>query len=89
MGSLSANDALMVLDLVEQVAAAHLLVAAQAVELRGLADAPRPLRAVVDVLRARVPALGPDRRMDLDHAHALKILVGEWPGSESFRGCCP
>lgn len=86
MGSLSANDALAVLDLVEQVAAAHLLVAAQAVELRGLAQAPAPLRWLVEALRAEVPALGPDRRMDLDHAHALKILASDLPGPKTLRG---
>jgi len=76
MGTIAARDALRVLTLVEQVAAATLHAAAQGVELRSrlAASDPTPdrLSAFVDRLREDIAPLGEDRALD----HDLNRLCG-------------
>ncbi|MCE8034133.1 aromatic amino acid lyase [Billgrantia tianxiuensis] len=76
MGTIAARDALRVLTLVEQVAAATLHAACQAVELRSqIADAtplPERLAGFLDVCRSTFPALGEDRALEPE----LRTLCG-------------
>ncbi|MFC3284900.1 HAL/PAL/TAL family ammonia-lyase [Litchfieldella rifensis] len=76
MGTIAARDALRVLTLVEQVAAASLHAACQGVELRSrLADAaplPQGLASFLDVCRSTFPALGEDRALEPE----LRTLCG-------------
>ena len=68
MGTIAARDALRVLTLVEQVAAATLHAVCQAVELRcatrGAAPLPERLASFVDCCRNTFPALGEDRALE-------------------------
>ncbi|PAU78113.1 HAL/PAL/TAL family ammonia-lyase [Halomonas salipaludis] len=74
MGTIAARDALRVLTLVEQVAAAALHAACQATELRShLADStslPERLAGFLDACREIFPALGEDRALESE----LRIL---------------
>lgn len=73
MGTISARECVRVLDLAETVAVIHLLSVCQAVDLRGAASChPRSVE-VRDAVRAAVPAVDEDRRMDLDIAEMLKL----------------
>ncbi len=71
MGTVAARDGLRVVELSETVAAITLLAACQAAELRG-APPPR-LAALVAAVRAEVPPVSEDRRMDLDIARVLAL----------------
>ena len=76
MGTIAARDALRVLTLVEQVAAATLHAVCQAVELRGQLDGaaplPKRLAAFLEACRRVFPALGEDRALE----HELRTLCG-------------
>ena len=78
MGTIAARDALRVLTLVEQVAAATLHAAVQGVELRSrLNDAgavPERLAAFVDSVRRDVAPLAEDRAMDSDLNHLCGLI---------------
>ncbi len=74
MGSIAALDLCRILELTETVAAVHLLAATQAVELRGLAHAPAPIRAVHAAVRAHAAALDFDRPMDRDIEAMLGLI---------------
>src|SRR5690606_37293239 len=80
MGSLAARDLSGVLDNLEWVACIHLLAATQAVELRGVAEAPAPLRATLQWVRERADFLGEDRRMDTDLIALRPGLADSPPG---------
>ncbi|ADG16332.1 Histidine ammonia-lyase [Paraburkholderia atlantica] len=68
MGTIAARDCLRVLELTEQVAAAHTLATVQAVQLRLRIDSatpvPAPLRAFVDDLGAHSPFVDEDRALE-------------------------
>ncbi|GAC1407272.1 MAG: aromatic amino acid ammonia-lyase [Burkholderiaceae bacterium] len=67
MGTIAARDCLRVLELVEQVAAALLVTVRQAVELRIMAGSALPIGSCATMyqeLRAVIPFLGRDRRLD-------------------------
>jgi histidine ammonia-lyase len=74
MGTIAARDALRVLELTETVAAMLTLAVCQALELRE--GSPRTARghALLDAVRSRIPALGDDRRQDVDIAGVLDEL---------------
>ncbi len=74
MGSIAALDLCRVLDLTETVAAVLLIAAAQAVELRGLADAPGPIRELHAAIRLRVAMLQADRPLDRDIEAAIDLI---------------
>ena len=64
MGSLASLDLRNVLELTEHVAAVHALAAAQALELRGLEQAPPALRALHARVREHAPFMREDRPLD-------------------------
>jgi histidine ammonia-lyase len=66
MGTIAASDAWQVCELVERVAAIHLLAAAQAAEMRGGLAARPALRQLFNAIRRLVPANVRDRAMDVD-----------------------
>ncbi|MEV0618806.1 aromatic amino acid ammonia-lyase [Nonomuraea sp. NPDC050404] len=74
MAPIAARDAYAVVDLVEHVAATQLLAGCQAIDLRGPDRAANAVRRAHRVVRARVPALSDDRRMDTDIAAVVGLL---------------
>ena len=74
MGTIAARDARTVVELGHEVAAIHLHALCQAVDLRGVERASSVTRRVHAAVRAEVPPLRDDRRMDRDIA-ALVDLV--------------
>ncbi len=73
MGTISARESVRVLDLVETIAAIHLLTACQAVDLRGPEACHPASRALHAAVRAHVPMVTADRRMDLDIQKVLEL----------------
>ena len=73
MGTIAARDALRVVELVETVAAIHLLALCQAADLRGLSNCHRRTRALHAAVRERVPMNTADRRMDVDVTEVLAL----------------
>nr|WP_277985161.1 aromatic amino acid lyase [Salinicola tamaricis] len=79
MGTIAARDALRVLELSEQVAAATLLAALQGVHLRD-DPLPAPLTAMVATLREDFAPVGEDRALDGELRHCLtRIRSRHWP----------
>jgi histidine ammonia-lyase/phenylalanine ammonia-lyase len=74
MGSIAARDARSIVELARNVAAVHLLAVCQALDLRGVEKAGPKTRAVRDLVRARVPFLDADRRMDRDIEEAVDLI---------------
>ncbi len=83
MGTISAREALRICELVERVAAIHLLGLCQAVDLRGPSECGEATREVWQAVRGRVPKNDGDRRMDLD-VEAIRgmLRAGELPMGE-------
>lgn len=75
MGATAARHARDVVDLVEKVAAIHLLASCQAADLRG-ADQLGNTAEVYDAIRAEVPPLEGDREMDVD-IQAVRSLLAD------------
>lgn len=73
MSTIAARDLIRVLELSEQVAAIALLAGCQARDLRGVSGS-RPLDALHENVRAIVPGLVEDRRMDEDLARILDLV---------------
>lgn len=73
MATTAARDLVRVVELTEQIAGIGLLAACQALDLRGFAAAGRA-GSIRRAVRARVPALVDDRRMDVDLAAVLELL---------------
>jgi len=90
MGTISARECVRVLDLAETIAAIHLLTVCQAVDLRTAARChPRSVE-VRDAVRAHVPGVDADRRMDLDIAAVLRLYrSGALPLGEIDDGLSP
>lgn len=73
MGTISARECVRVIDLCETIAAIHLLTVCQAVELR-TAERSHPLSvAMRDAVRAHIPPVDADRRMDRDIQKVLEL----------------
>lgn len=84
MGTISARDAVRVLELSETVAVIHLLALCQAVDLRGAERCHPNSRAIRDAVREDVPINDADRRMDLDIERTLaRYRAGELPIGEA------
>ncbi|MEX3811756.1 histidine ammonia-lyase [Paraburkholderia sp. BR13439] len=82
MGTIAARDCLRVLELTEQVAAAHTLATVQAVNLRLRIDSatpvPAPLRAFIDDVGAHSPFVDEDRALEGE----LRALTARITGCE-------
>ena len=74
MGTIAARDARTVVELVETVAAIHLAALCQAADLRGADRLGVGTRAAYQAVRARVPFLDGDRRMDADVASLTDLI---------------
>ena len=72
MGTISAREALRICELVERVAAIHLLALCQAVDLRGPRECGEKTREMWEVVRSQVPMNDGDRRMD----HDIETVAG-------------
>lgn len=85
MGTIAARDCLRVLQLTEQVAAAHLLALVQALELRGRAGGEErwrrgPIGALAEAVRGLSPSLLEDRPLEADlRAVVASIQIAAWP----------
>ncbi len=66
MATIAARDARSIVELTQNIAAIHLLAVTQALDLRGPDKASPVTRAAHDLVRARVPFMDRDRRMDED-----------------------
>jgi histidine ammonia-lyase len=84
MGTIAARDAVRVCELTERVLAIVLLACCQGLELRGAGARRTRSQAVLDAVRALVPANTADRRQDVDIAAVLAALptgqlqLGAW-----------
>jgi histidine ammonia-lyase/phenylalanine ammonia-lyase len=74
MGSIAARDARSIVELAQNSAAIHLMAVCQALELRGVQNASPGTRAAHELVRARVPFLDGDRRMDADIAEIVELI---------------
>ena len=74
MGTISARECVRVLDLAETVAAIECLAVCQAVDLRGAENCHPASVEMRDAVRAVVPMVDEDRRMDLDIARVLELV---------------
>ncbi|MER6916107.1 aromatic amino acid ammonia-lyase [Streptomyces sp. NPDC000594] len=78
MGTIAARDARSVVELVQRVAAVHLIALCQAADLRGLDVLSPPTRAAYDAVRGLSTFLDRDRPLDTDIERvALLIASGE------------
>ncbi|MEM9195674.1 MAG: aromatic amino acid ammonia-lyase [Myxococcota bacterium] len=73
MGTISAREAMRILDLTETVAVVHLLAVCQAVDIRGPERTGERAQAMRDAVRTAVPENRADRRMDGDIEVALRL----------------
>ena len=78
MGTISARESLRICELVERVAAIHLLALCQAIDLRGPDECGEPSRRMWQAVRARVAVNDGDRRMDRD----IETVLGMHRGGE-------
>lgn len=69
MAPLAVRDLLRINELGETIAAMHTLACCQAVELRGIVNAPDDIQTLVQRVREEVPALEGDRPMDREILH--------------------
>ncbi|WP_233224087.1 histidine ammonia-lyase [Amycolatopsis sp. CA-128772] len=74
MGTIAARDAYTVVELVENIAAVHLLASCQALDLRGADRAAPATKAVHDVVREHVRPVEDDRGMEGDFRAVAQLL---------------
>lgn len=74
MGTIAARDAAAVVELVEEIAAIHLLAVCQAADLRGPDLLSPATRTAYRLVRERVPVLIDDRPMDRDLADVASLV---------------
>jgi histidine ammonia-lyase len=74
MGTIAARDARTVVELVEEIAAIHLLASCQAADLRGAHHLGRGTRAGYELIRDHVPFVGQDRRLDGDLSGVVELI---------------
>jgi histidine ammonia-lyase len=84
MGTIASREALRVCDLVGHAVAVHLLVAAQACELRGGLPGRPTVEAAVRAVRGLSPALDDDRPLDGD-IEAVYRAVAAGPLGRSVK----
>jgi histidine ammonia-lyase/phenylalanine ammonia-lyase len=74
MGTIAARDARSIMEILQHIAAIHLITICQALELRGVEQASPKAREAFAMIRARVPFLDADRRMDRDIAAVVELI---------------
>src|SRR4051794_30981939 len=74
MGTIAARDARSIMEILQHIAAIHLIAICQALELRGVEQASPKARDAFAMVRARVPFLSADRRMDGDIAAIVELI---------------
>src|SRR3954447_22423689 len=74
MGTIAARDARSIVEILQHIAAIHLIALAQALDLRGVEQASPKAREAHAMIRARVAFLDRDRRMDRDIAAVVELI---------------
>jgi histidine ammonia-lyase len=74
MGTIAARDARSIVEILQHIAAIHLVAIAQALDLRGVEKASPKAREAHALIRARVAFLDGDRRMDRDIASVVELI---------------
>ncbi|WP_259347384.1 aromatic amino acid ammonia-lyase [Bacillus sp. ME78] len=74
MGTMAARDARTIVEIVQNVAAIHLLALCQAADLRGVDKLSSTTRKVYDLIRKDIPFVEKDRRMDTDIQHVVSLI---------------
>jgi phenylalanine ammonia-lyase len=74
MGTIAARDARSIVEILQHIAAIHLIAICQALELRGVEQASPKAREAFTMIRARVPFLEGDRRMDRDIDAVVELI---------------
>jgi len=74
MGTIAARDARSIVELVQQVAAIHLLALCQAMDLRGAENMSPKTQVAYRLIREYVPFVDRDRRMDTDIEQVVRLI---------------
>jgi histidine ammonia-lyase/phenylalanine ammonia-lyase len=74
MGTIAARDARTIVEILQHIAAIHLIAIAQALELRGVEKASPKAREAHRLVRMRAAFLDADRRMDRDIAGVVELI---------------
>src|SRR3954453_10425792 len=74
MGTIAARDARTIVEILQHIAAIHLIAIAQALDLRGVQKASPKAREAHRLVRMRVAFLDADRRMDRDIASVVELI---------------
>lgn len=74
MGTIAARDARTIVELVQNVAAIHLLALCQALDLRGADKMSPRTKAAYDLIRSQVPFVDRDRRMEGDIKQVVEMI---------------
>jgi histidine ammonia-lyase/phenylalanine ammonia-lyase len=74
MGTIAARDARTIVEILQHIAAIHLIAIAQALDLRGIEKASPKAREARALVRARVAFLDGDRRMDRDIDAIVELI---------------
>jgi phenylalanine ammonia-lyase len=74
MGTIAARDARSIVEILQHIAAIHLIAIAQALDLRGIGKASPKAREAHALVRARVAFLDADRRMDRDIDAVVELI---------------
>ncbi|MFJ2443930.1 MULTISPECIES: histidine ammonia-lyase [unclassified Streptomyces] len=74
MGTIAARDARSVVELVQRIAAIHLIALCQAADLRGLAHLSLPTRTAYDAVRGVCAFLDRDRALDADIERVVTLI---------------
>jgi histidine ammonia-lyase/phenylalanine ammonia-lyase len=83
MGTIAARDARTIMQILQDIAAMHLIALCQALELRGIEQASPKAREAFAMVRSRVGFLDADRRLDRDIA-AIADLIRSGELSEAL-----
>jgi histidine ammonia-lyase/phenylalanine ammonia-lyase len=74
MGTIAARDARSIVEILQNIAAIHLIAICQALELRGIEQASPKAREAFALVRSRVEFMRADRRFDRDIAAVVELI---------------
>jgi histidine ammonia-lyase/phenylalanine ammonia-lyase len=74
MGTIAARDARSIVEILQNIAAIHLIAICQALELRGIEQASPKAQAAFALVRSRVDFMSADRRFDRDIAAVVELI---------------